>query len=176
MNQQLEHLLDQLACAGRAPEVEVQIVDEDEKHTAGRVVGRPVRRQDDAFLYRSGRWCQLVIDTAAVRQDQRDELLLDAVFVNLEFLGLEISHELVIPLVANDHIARDEIDAQTEGGLPTRCLGRLCGWRGGWRGCRSLSPDHGRSIPRRRNHCEHADDQELSEISHTPKYTPPRFI
>ena len=90
---------------------------------AASLVGR-LRRQDDAFLYRRGRRRQLVVDAAAVRQHQRHDLLLDAVLVHLELFGLEVGDELVAPLVANDDVGRDEIDAETEGRLP------WCGSRG----------------------------------------------
>ena len=42
VNQQLEHLLDQIARARRAAEVEVEIVDEDQEDAPGGVVGRAV--------------------------------------------------------------------------------------------------------------------------------------
>ena len=41
VDQVAQHLLDQVARARRAPEVEVQVVDEDQEDAARRVVGRP---------------------------------------------------------------------------------------------------------------------------------------
>ena len=47
-------LLEQLADAPGVAEVEVQVVDEDEEDAAGRIAGRPRRRQEDAFRDRRG--------------------------------------------------------------------------------------------------------------------------
>ena len=57
-----------------------------QEHAAGGVVGRPVARQDDAFLHRRRRRRLHVVDAAAVGQHERDDLLLDAVFVDLELV------------------------------------------------------------------------------------------
>ena len=85
VNQDAQHLLDQLARPRRLAELQVEVVDEDQEDAAGRVVGRPALRQDDAFLHRRRRRRQQVEHAAAVRQHERHDLLLDAVLVDLEF-------------------------------------------------------------------------------------------
>ncbi len=104
----------------------MEIVDEDQEHAPGGVVRRAVGRQDDAFLHRRRRRRQHVVDAPAVRQHERDDLLLDAVLVDLELFGLQVGDELVAPLIADDHVGGDEIDADAERRLPW-CLRRR--WR-----------------------------------------------
>ena len=74
---------------------QVQVVDEEQEHAAGGVVGRPVARQDDAFLHRRRRRRLHAVGAAAVNQLQRRDVLLDAVLVDLDLSGLEIRDELV---------------------------------------------------------------------------------
>ena len=62
---------------------------------AASLVG-PAARQDDAFLHRRRRRRQHVVDAAAVGQHERDDLLLDAVLVDLELVRLEVGDELVV--------------------------------------------------------------------------------
>ena len=62
----------------------MKVVDEDHENPARGVVGRPGGRQDDPFPLPRGRGNGLVVNTAAVRQHEGDDVLLDAVFVNLE--------------------------------------------------------------------------------------------
>ena len=120
VNQQAHHPLDQIAGPRRAAEIEMQVVDEEQEHAAGRVVGRPVPRQDDAFLHRRRRRSLHVVDASAVREHERRDLLLDAVFVDFELVGLDVGDELIALLIANDHVGRDEIDADPERGLSLR--------------------------------------------------------
>ena len=96
MDQLLRDLLEQIADAAGVAEVEVQVVDEDQEDAAGGVVGRPRRRQDDAFLRRRRRRRGDVVDAAAVRQRERDDVLLDAVFVDFELVFLQVGDELPV--------------------------------------------------------------------------------
>ena len=132
---------------------------------AASFVGR-LRRQDDALLHRRRRRGLHVVHAPAMGQDERDDFLLDAVLVDLELSGLQVCDELIAALVADDDIGGHEIDADAECWL-RRCLHR-CRWcRGLGRLLRLSRRDRCLSrIPRRRDDCEHADDQELSEISH----------
>ncbi len=161
----LQHLLDQLPRARRAAEVEMQVVDEDQEHATGGVVGRAIGRQDDALLHRRRRRGLHVVDATAVCENERDDVLLDAVFVNLELSGFQVGDELIAALLADDHVGGHEIHADAE-----RWRGRLHWWGlcGGLGRGRRLSRRDGclSRIPRRRDDCEHADDQTLSEISH----------
>ena len=71
---------------------------------------RPRRRQDDAFLRRR-RWrLRDVVDAPAVRQREGDQLLLDAVFENLELVFLEVRDELPAA-VAHDRVGGNQLDA-----------------------------------------------------------------
>ena len=124
VNQVAQHALQQIARARRAPEVEMKIVDEQEEHASRGVVGRAARRQDDALLRRRRRRCLHVVDATAVREHERHDVLLHAVLEDLEVAGLQVRHELV-PVVADDDVGRDEIDADAEGGLLRRRLLRL---------------------------------------------------
>ena len=115
----------------------MQVVDEQQEHAAGRVVGRTVARQDDAFLHRRRRRRLHVVDAPAVGQHERRDLLLDAVLVDLELVRLEVGDELIALLIADDDVGRDEIDADAEGGLGRRL--RLTGGR-----CGLLAPARAR--------------------------------
>ena len=95
------------------PEIEMQIVDEDQEHASGGVVRRPRGREDDALLRGRGRRRLDVEHAAAVRQHERDDVLLDAVLEDLELVRLQIRDEL-IAFVADDHVGRDEVDADAE--------------------------------------------------------------
>ena len=53
------------------------------KMRPGGVVRRPRRRQDDALLHRRRRRRREVGDASAVHEDERDDVLLDAVFEDL---------------------------------------------------------------------------------------------
>ena len=103
----------------------MQVVDEDQEDPAGGVVGRPRRRQDDAFLRRRRRRLRDVVDAPAVRQRERHELLLHAVFEDLELVLLQVRDELSAA-VADDHVGGDQLDARADHlfGLPSvaRCL------------------------------------------------------
>ena len=55
-----------------------------------------------------------------MRQHERRDLLLDAVLVDLELVGLDVGDELIALLVADDDVGRDEIDADPERGLARR--------------------------------------------------------
>ena len=81
-------------------EVHVQVVDEDQEDAPGGVVGRPRRRQEDAFLQRRRRRADVVDDAAAVRQHEGDDILLDAVLVDVEVVLRQARDEL--PLVVAD--------------------------------------------------------------------------
>ena len=105
-----EIFLNRLADAPGVAEVEVQVVDEDEEDAAGRVRGRPRRREQDAFRNRRGRRRRDVVAAAAVGQRERDDLLRNAVFQNLEIVFLQVGDELTA-VVADDDVGRDEFDA-----------------------------------------------------------------
>ena len=49
-----------------------------------------------------------------MREHERSDLLLDAVLVNFELIGLDVSDELVALLIAYDDVGRLEIDADPE--------------------------------------------------------------
>ena len=57
---------------------------------------RARRRQDDAFLRRRRRRRREVVHAAAVHQRQRRDVLLDAVFVDLEVVLRQVGDELVL--------------------------------------------------------------------------------
>ncbi len=92
---------------------------------AASLVGR-LGGQDDALLRRRRRRRLNVVDATAVREHERHDVLLDAVFEDLEIAGLQVRHELVA-VVADDDVGRDEIDADTEGRLLRRGRLRLRG-------------------------------------------------
>ena len=87
----------------------MQVVDEDDEDPPGGVVGRARRRQDDARLRLRRRRQRLVVDAAAVGQHERHDFLLDAVFVDLELVLLQIGDELAA-VVADDDVGRDDVD------------------------------------------------------------------
>ena len=121
VNQVAQHALQEVARARRAAEIEVQVVDEEEEHASGGVVGRTARRQDDALLRGRRRRRLHVVDTTAVREHERHDVLLHAVFEDLELPRLQVRHELVA-VVADDDVGRDEIDADAERRLLRRLL------------------------------------------------------
>ena len=145
----------------------MQVVDEQQEHAAGGVVGRAIARQDDAFLHRSGRRALHVVDAPAMGQHQRRDLLLDAVFVHLELVCLDVGNELIGLLIADDDVGGDEIDADPEGGLGRRLwlTGGRCG-RG-----RLRVHDDRRRRTRRQEQAEQARGHERSSGAHTIDYT-----
>ncbi len=90
VNQVLLNLLEQLAHASRVLELHVQVVDEEQEDAAGGVDDAPDRRQDDAFGRRRRRRFEHVRDAAAMAHRHRRDLLLDAVFVDLELVLLQV--------------------------------------------------------------------------------------
>ena len=116
VDQLLGDLLEQIADATGVAEVQVQVVDEDQEDAAGGVVGRPRRRQEDAFLHGRRRRRGDVVAAPAVGQRERDELLLNAVLEDLEVFFLQVGDELAV-VVADDDVRRDEFDARGEIGL-----------------------------------------------------------
>src|SRR5687767_10737832 len=94
----------------------MEVVDDDDKDATGRVAARPVRRQDQAVAARR-RWREHVVLAATMDHRQRDDLLFDAVLVDLELAVLEVGDELT-SCVADDGVRPHEIDARRE----RRCL------------------------------------------------------
>jgi len=125
VHQLIRDFLEQLLQARGVGEVEVEVVHEEQQDATGSIVGRPRRWQDDAFLRRRRRRQQLVEDAASVHQGEGGNLLLDAVLEHLEFVFLQVGHELAA-VVAGDDISRHEVDGDTECRL--RLLATL--WRG----------------------------------------------
>jgi hypothetical protein len=120
VHQRLRDLLEQIADAPGVAEIEVQVVDDDQEDAAGRIVARARDRKDQPFLlHRRWRRCEIV-DAAAVHQRQRGNVLLHAVFVNLEVVLREVGDKLVLA-VTRDDIGRDVVDGHTEGGLGLGC-------------------------------------------------------
>src|SRR5262245_19726406 len=105
----------------------MQVVDDDQKDAAGGVVPRSGGGQDDPFLRRRRRWSLQIVDAPAMHQRERRNLLLDAVFEDLELVLGQVSDEL-IAAVAHDRIHRDEVDTGSKVWLP--------GLSRGHRGCR----------------------------------------
>ena len=133
-----------MANAGRVAEVEVQIVDDDQEDTAGSIVARPRRWQDDTFPRRRARGCEQVVHAAAVHERERRHLLLHTVFEDGEILPLQIGDELV-GVVPDDDVHVDQIDGHPEmgpGRLRCRTLSRLAGRRLGGQD-RGQSQDQG---------------------------------
>src|SRR5688500_13004995 len=92
----------------------MEVVDDDDEDAAGGVVARAARRQDETIAP-GRRRRQHVVLTPAVDHRQRDDVLLDAVLVDLELTGLEIGDELAAP-VADDGIGPHQLDAASKGG------------------------------------------------------------
>ena len=124
VHQLLRDLLEQLANASRVVELQMQIVDEEQEDAPGDVVARPRRRQDDPLGRRRRRRREHVGDAAAGDDRHRRDVLLHAVFEDLELFLLQIGDEVAL-VVANDDVVRDEIDRDLEG----RFLLRRRRWR-----------------------------------------------
>src|SRR5436190_1475310 len=89
--------------------VEMEVVDKDEEDAARCVGGWPRRRQDDALLDRR-RWRRGEIRGApAVHEDERDDILLDAVFEDRELVLRQVGHELPL-LITDDDVGGDDVD------------------------------------------------------------------
>lgn len=131
MNEFGRERLEDVSGAGAEPEIQVEVVDEDDEDPAGHVVGRPRRRQDHTGRPPRRRRRRLVIDAAAVRHQERDDLLLDVILVDLEVVLREIRDELSAR-IADDDVRRDDVDLAANH-LAGR--GRLC---------RRLRIEHGR--------------------------------
>ena len=87
----------------------MEVVDDEDDDAAGGVVGRARRRQNDAFANRRRRRHLRGVGAAAMNQHERRELLLDAVFVELEIVLGEIGLELPAP-VPDDDVGADQVD------------------------------------------------------------------
>ena len=95
----------------------MQIVDEEQEDAAGRVVHAADGRQNDAFGRRRRRRFEHVGDAAAVAHRHRRDVLLDAVLVDFEVVLLQVGDESAL-LVLDDHVHRDGVDLDSEGGRP----------------------------------------------------------
>ena len=106
----------------------MEIVDEEQEDAARYVGARTARRQHDPFGRRRRRRRQHVGDAAAGDHRHRRDVLLHAVFEDLEFFLLQIGDEVAL-LVADDDVVRDEIDLHFERRSLLRrepCLARRC--------------------------------------------------
>jgi hypothetical protein len=113
VNQLRGDLLHQLAQTPRIAEVQVQVVDDEQKDAARNVLARPRRRQDDA-ISRGGRGGGgLDEDTAAMAHRHHDDFLPDPVFQQLEIGTIEIRHEPA-GLIPNGHVGGDELDPASD--------------------------------------------------------------
>ena len=92
----------------------MKIIDDEDDDSARGIIRRARRRQDDAFVYGGRRGSLRLVDTAAVDECERVELLLDAVFVDLEIVSRQVGLELPAP-VADDDVRADEVDRGPEG-------------------------------------------------------------
>ena len=128
VNELVRDLLEEVLDPAGVPEIEVQVVDEDQPDAAGRVARRFARREDDAFHRGRRRRRRFVVDAAAVRQQERDDLLLDPVLEDVEVVLLQVRDELPF-VVADDDVARDDVERPPDHGALAG-LGRLRRGRG----------------------------------------------
>ena len=123
MDELRRDLLQQIPHARGVPEVDVRVVDEDQEDAPGSVARGTRGRQQQPFLCGCRRRADLAEDAAAVREQEHDQLLPDAVFEDLEIILAERGHELP-ELVSHRDVGGDEIDAAANDGRP-RLLNRL---------------------------------------------------
>ena len=123
MNQLFRNLLEQLADASSVAEVQVQVVDEDQKNASRRVARGPRRRQDDSLLHGRRRRGREVGRPSTVDEREGDDVLFYTVLEDGELFFLQIGNELSLR-VADDHVGSDDVHAAAED-VPLRIL-RAC--------------------------------------------------
>ena len=138
----LGNLLEQLADTSRVAELQVLVVHEEQEDAARHVGGRPLLRQDDPLGRGRNRRRHRVVHAAAGDDGERSEVLQHAVFVDPEFLGLQIRNEIAL-LVANHHVVGDQIDLHPEGWLRGGGSRRRLGRSGRLRGHGDSGDRHG---------------------------------
>jgi hypothetical protein len=109
----LRDALEEVADASGVVELEMKVVNEEEKDATRHVVARARRRQDDPLGRRRRRRREHVVDAAAHDHGHRHDVLLDAVFEDFEIVLLQVGHEVAL-VVAHDHVVGDEIDLNAE--------------------------------------------------------------
>ena len=80
----------------------MQVVDEEQEDAAGGVGHAANRRQDDALGRRRRRRFEHVRDAAAMAHRHRRDFLLDAVFVDLELVFLQVGNETALVVLDDD--------------------------------------------------------------------------